>query len=392
MTTLKTSAKVNFESQERLDLPDLNTIMDNPRDALVETQGALGGARILGSTAAVGVSGSLSQITFNTATLASTVIEGPLSLINYLEVQPGQHEGQVVLYDPSATGQQTTIDLTPFSGGALTPYIWARRVDLPTNADTRRKWDTGSGSEIVFSLATEIGYRVEFEPSLSDKRTASEPEWFVIAKVESWAGLVPTIRTWSPLDCGRDPSTLPNVTWSTNPLSNAPLGYNQAFSLLASMLVSLQDTTFGTHFLNTTFTRGIKQINSQIDTNATDIAALTAAGKIKGIGHLMADGAGGWLVYDNNNFVSAAVVAGSGGWQVDVTFTVAGTYTAQMGDVGTPTGMVSSLVWLEQAAGVPSATTRAYMSTVGFASTNPPNVAPSGSPPGTMSLVVLCIG
>lgn len=266
MPDLDAIHRVNLESQERLDLPDVLALQQLVAEYLVEAQGAVGGARPGdGASSVATVSGSLNPLTFDSTDLSAVVIETPAMLINYRVAAEGLHESQVVRYTPSDPGQQTTVDASSYASTG-TPYLWARRYSLPTDADTRRKWS--SGTESTFSLATRQRHRVEWALDPADHRvTTGEPEWFIVARIVSWAGSLPLWQTWHPFDAGLDPSTDTAARWALYRDSHlaAPqsLGVNQALAALLDAIQGIRSNSPSKHPLDGSDpARGVDELES----------------------------------------------------------------------------------------------------------------------------------
>ena len=189
--TLKGGHRVRFDDDERLDIPDTQALPELVYDYLNEVGGMLSGGS---SVSGLPVGGTLTELRFDTTVPAATTIYGPggtavdkaVFSLSY-QVQLGEFEHYVLTYDPSASGQQTQIDLSPYSDGDQ-PYIWARRIDVNTDVDTRRKWDIVGSQEVLFSLATREGYRIEFETTQNATAPSADPRWCPIAQVALISG------------------------------------------------------------------------------------------------------------------------------------------------------------------------------------------------------------
>jgi hypothetical protein len=207
--TLKGGTRVRFEDDERLDIPDALALQELNYDYINEISAAmLGGSKA--DNAPLPVGGTMSYLMFNTSNPAATTIRGPqnqanskaLFLYSY-QSQQGYNEVQALVYDPSLSGQQTTINLSSYSSPA-TVYVWARRIDIFSEVDTRKKWNVISGTEETFSLATRESYRIEFATTSSTSPPGTDPNWFCIA-VGRLSGTTWSWRRVHPFDCGRVP-------------------------------------------------------------------------------------------------------------------------------------------------------------------------------------------
>jgi hypothetical protein len=207
--SLKTGHRIRLDDDERLDIPDALDLSVLPLDYANELGAALlGGSQ--GELSVLPVGGTLALLTFDTTTPAATVIGGPggagtaAMLMHTLRKTSGEHEAEVLLYDPGLSGQPTTVDLSAFVPGD-TPIVWARREDWDDDTDTRRKWDIASSQEIVFSLNTRERYRVLFEATAGTTPPDTDIRWFAVAQVLTLVGSVYTWDMIHPFDCGYEP-------------------------------------------------------------------------------------------------------------------------------------------------------------------------------------------
>jgi hypothetical protein len=322
-TTLDIVDKVNLEDDERLDIPDTQSIAELVSETVVRMLGGLfGGARKGGDSADLTVSGSLNNIVFNTTVLSATTIPNKCMLLNFRQNETGDDEGQVVWYDPADPGQQTTIDISPYQAGSLTPYIWAKRYDIADDADTRKKWV--SGAETTFSLATRQRHRVEWAVDAGDHRTATgDDQWFVVAQIESWSVPVtgiPLIRTWHPFDAGSPISSGLQDSWTLGRVAGAydisSLGINHAMRLILHTLMRYRKVDGTVHPLLSGPAQGLDDLGLVVAglQEHNDDLAVSAIGIVR----LAASGSGGWNVINSLNY--SGVVTASNGWKLTVTF------------------------------------------------------------------------
>lgn len=321
-TTLDAVDRIQLTDDERLDIPDVLALQELTAEYVVRMLGGvMGAARGNGSSSDVTVSGSLNTLLFNTFTLASTEILNKAMFVNYRLNAVGDDEGQVVWFDPSDPGQQTTIDLDVVG---QTPYIWAKRFSISDDADTRRKWDTGSGTEVVFSMATRLRHRVEFAVNASDHRvTTGDDQWFIVAQVESWSGSVPTIRTWHPFDLGVGPVTDSTTSWAearrlgaVNALDGASLGVNHALSVLLEQLGKHRKADGTVHPLTSDPAVGLDDLKTLSDAafDSIDNIGISTGYWIR----LQSSGAGTWTEIAKSGGVSVSVLSLNSGWDIQL--------------------------------------------------------------------------
>lgn len=355
--SIKGGDRVRFVDDERLDMPDAESLHELNYDYISDLAAALfGGSRFSGATLPVG--GTLSRLSFDATTPSATTIYGPdgtstrkaMFFYSYAN-QSGYHEAQVLVYDPARTGQQTTVDLSSYTAGD-TPYIWAKRVDYNTAVDTRKKWVTGSpGSETTFSLATRERYVISFEVTATASAPSADVGWFCVARVVNIsAGGAFTFRMVHPFDCGQAPSSSVANDWNNgtakfsaamdSSLYNLPfLGTTQALYLLdfvhktdvASLTSSIATNTTNI----ATNTAAIATHTTNIATNATNISTnTTSIGRLQTLAPAyivnlrhQASSPGVWSIYNIESYDGtlvagsgdASIVYGSNGWYITLT-------------------------------------------------------------------------
>ena len=326
-TTLDAVDRVNLVDDERFDIPDAQALQELVSEYVVRMVGGLfGGAHKPGDSSTLTVSGSLNTITFDTSTLSATAMTSKCMLLNFRQNSTGDDEGQVVWYDPSDVGAQTTIDLSSFQAGSLTPFIWAKRFTIPTDADTRRKWV--SPAETVFSLATRQRHRVEWAAEVGDRRVSTgDNQWFVVAQIESWSipvSGVPTIRTWHPFDAGSPISSGNQDSWTIARLfggvDTSTLGVNQAMRMILTQLMRHRKVDGTVHPLTSAPVAGLDDLKVLSDA-AFDALGDLAVTRLYFL-RILADGAGGWskIAGDELGELGATLTVTFSGWIVDIAY------------------------------------------------------------------------
>lgn len=337
---IKGGDRVRFVDDERLDIPDTLSLQELGYDYISDLAGAvIGSTKASGATLPVG--GTMSKLVFDTSTPSATKIYGPdgastskaMFLYSYLN-QSGYSEVQTLVYNPAASGQQTTIDLSSYSAGS-TPYVWAKRVDVNTDVDTRKKWDVSGNQEITTSLATRERYRVQFTVTSSSSPPSSDVGWFCIAKCVSIVGSAYSFRMVHPFDCGKEPTANGALDWDN---SVAPWSWSLSsaagpFVGMARALLALQQELRGSY--NTLYSAiqandaDISSLDTRVDTAETNIETLNdsviSISTILGREmppvtrfQLRADGAGAWVT---SNVLSSQVIGASYLSASDITVT-----------------------------------------------------------------------
>jgi hypothetical protein len=324
-TTLGAIDKVNLVDDERLDIPDTLALQELVSEYVIRMLGGVfGGVRKPGDSTQFTVSGALNYLKFNPSVLASTSIDNKAMLLNFRSNSTGDDEGQVVWYNPALVGQKTTIDLSGQVG--ISPvYIWAQRVDLPADADTRKKWS--AGAETTFSLATRQRHRVDWAVNASDHRIATgDNTWFVVAEIESWAGSQPIFRTWHPFDAGSPNSSGVDDSWTDVKLyasaDGETVGVNQALRVILNRLALHRKADGSVHPVTTDPDRGLDDLDAALTATDANVAAL-AFSKV-GYIRMIYKGAGDSWDFDaavvNNTGISSIDPLTNREWLLEVSF------------------------------------------------------------------------
>ena len=185
---------VNFEDDERLDKPDALRFQTFGYEALAD---ALGG--LLGEC-----SGVLGWPTFGT-TPTSAITIGECVLVGSRRRSGSTNRPRAVVhaYNPLSTYQagSTTVDVSAYDAADQLAFIWFARTEMLADIASRRRWS--GGGENTFNPNTTKRTRIIFGTSLD---TATPPDedndWYVFAQIVSWAGSVPTIMPFHPLEPG----------------------------------------------------------------------------------------------------------------------------------------------------------------------------------------------
>jgi hypothetical protein len=201
-----TGNKVVWGSLERVDYEDMVAMADLPLRAVAAQSGALvgnlgdhssdGGFATPGTTRRNGL---MSKLTYDTSDWTQVTFS-PFTAGFALESSAGEDDEGAVnwlatfVYDLStAFGGSGSTPSLDFSGHAgQTPYVWARRVQLPADAGNRREWDDENDQEILSSMNTRTRERVDL--GLSNYGAPEEPpdadpdnSWVKIARASSVA-------------------------------------------------------------------------------------------------------------------------------------------------------------------------------------------------------------
>lgn len=258
--TLTVGHRVRFIDDERLDIPDAQAMQSLGLDYANELAAAIfGGDQASGATAPV--AGSLCDINLDSTTPTATVVQGPTGagkramFVHTYEVEAGLMETEILVYDPTLTGQQTTVELPLTYASTSFPALWVARIAIDDDTDTRRKWDTGTSTEVLTSLATRERYRLQFvfRESVSSPPSA-EAGWFPIGVVTNYSNVLTgsnaTFSVMHPFDAGVSPENTGYAAWGTGlPTSGkaGPLhtdlrfiGASQGFHQIAKTLANIQ--------------------------------------------------------------------------------------------------------------------------------------------------------
>lgn len=276
MKEIKGGDRVRFEDDERLDIPDALALQELNYEYTSDVAAAIvGGSKA--NNAPLPVGGTMSRLVFNTSTPSATTIRGPqgqsnskaLFLYTYL-AQTGYGESQVLIYDPSKSGQQNTINLSGYTSGQ-TVYIWAKRFDQFTDWDTRKKWDTVSGAEEPFGMSTRERYTIDFGVTTTTSAPGTDVGWFCVA-IGRLSGSTWSFRMVHPFDCGRVPTEFAASDFSTG---HAP--HSAMFAISGYDYVGIAQTEllqWKTFYDNAT---AQATVNNSLQSQITAAAAAAAA-------------------------------------------------------------------------------------------------------------------
>lgn len=348
---LKSGTRVLFADDERLDIPDTRALSDLVYDSLNEHAAAVFTMRKHATLGRVPPSGTLSALKFDVTDLENVVIstwDGSNAIfVHNFTNSDGYDETQVLVYDPSLSGQQTTIDL---SGVVATnvPVIWAKRVDTNDAYAGRRKW--GSGAETSFSLDTRESYRIVFDVTSSSSPPTGDIGWFAISQVHTGSS-VSLFDMIHPLDEGRLPSERPSSEniprnfgyYITTVTANVAPEFT--FLGVAECLEVLRISAQGIASFATNIGDSLSGVDAQVDINTAAIeananiaaadaaAALSAANSVSsqlintrrlapvGWCTVQPDGAGDWTIpyqYVKSGYAAITVTSAGTPWKCTV--------------------------------------------------------------------------
>lgn len=177
--------RVNFDDDERADIPDINAIQ-----TLVYEQ--LG--RVLGGV--LGPSfGTFSRIEYTVSEVGGQIYvdigEGLLFYADYTTGKTRLADGLLIRHDPTLAGQSSQVNVTAFEPASDEPFIWAALQEIESDSDTRRKWDTGTSNEVAYTQLTRVRQRVLFSVSITQPVAPADSAWFPIAQITDWAAGTP---------------------------------------------------------------------------------------------------------------------------------------------------------------------------------------------------------
>ena len=184
MTISNGGTRVRFVDDERLDIIDAERMQTFGEQWAAQNLGMLG--------LCSGVVGDPPTFTYSTITTRLTIGR---CVMAYSEVDPatGAMSTATVVYDPTNPAQPVMAPIV----GPLAPdpaVLWARRSEVAAQSETRRKWDTGTGTEVAFATET-VYVGVTSAQAAPVGVVPAGTGWFPFAKITSWAGapLVPTV-------------------------------------------------------------------------------------------------------------------------------------------------------------------------------------------------------
>jgi hypothetical protein len=254
---------VKFDSQERLDLPDVEGLQDLGYEYDQRTLGGLLGFQ--GSEDQDYAGGVLMSPVLDNSVPAAVTI-GPALFLTLEQTATKRPVAAVV---QSAAG---TVDVGLEPG---TPWLWFRRVETASDAATRRKWD---GGEVAYGPTTRYREQCEFTASVLRPTVApGDEKWYPWAKVTGWVGGLPTIVQLSAWDEFVSSWTPGSQEWAVSAPGGLVTSTYSLRQLLLKMRVAflrMLDTTMATNW-ETSLTvppRGLVQIDAAL----TALEAITA--------------------------------------------------------------------------------------------------------------------
>lgn len=192
-----TGNKVVWNALERVDMADIVAMGDLPLRAVASMGGALVGSPGEGHVAYTTSSqnGLLSKLTYDGADPTAVTI-GTFMACYVLEADAGPDgEGAVrwlstFTYDLTtalgATLATQSLDFSAHDGGI--PYVWARRVQIESDEEFRRRWNDVDNKEETASMVTRTREYVELglsEPGVPEQPPDPDFAWVKIARATS---------------------------------------------------------------------------------------------------------------------------------------------------------------------------------------------------------------
>jgi hypothetical protein len=269
--------EIQLLDDERFDLVDIARMQTLVGEYMAR---ALGG--IVGFA-----SGTLSSIAFDTANPAAVGIGECLLWRGVAAGTEGKlADGRVIRHDPTLPSQTSVVDLSAYVAGSGTPWLWARRIQVASDVETRRQWDVGGGVEASITPSTKLVERVAFEVGVDVPD--ADPGWFKFARVVDWSGGLPLIdpkHAWDPDSYDLETPLVGGAyhEWGRiSQLFNLGLGNSPVTSLseVLSMLVYVvtrMNDKLGNYPLTaapSTGRGGLVQLEEAIDDTESDLADL----------------------------------------------------------------------------------------------------------------------
>lgn len=256
---------VRIEDTERLDNADAAALQSLTYEHIVSAFGALVGPS----------SGVLSNPTFDVSNLSAVVI-GECMLYDGRAVGSGRlSTGTFIPYNPADSWQSSnkTVDISSYSAGSGTPFIWAKRVQVDSESATRRKWVMGVGED-SYSPETRQRERVEWAVG-----TASPgADYFKVAQVASWSSGVPVIVPTHAFDLTTDAVNVFDERWTLALGVHGHVGIARALTMITETLRRHYDRNEapGSVWTNNP-TRGLKQLHEALTTTDATVLANSEA-------------------------------------------------------------------------------------------------------------------
>lgn len=284
-----TGDQVRFEDDERADKPDVLALQSLIFETMIRSMGGFVGSYGLAAVTYCGTLHSPST-SWNAGTHVVTFGAGLLLDGGTLSSPSGSPGYRVLRHDPTLSGQTSTLDLTSYSP-ATQCLIWARRTytsaaipGVPTDLDTRKRWNTTDNAEESFSTYTRFSERVQWTAAPATivnglvSGTPTYPGgngWFPCYRV-TWSAGTPSFTPVSAFDgkmVGTSFADAAARTASPNPGGSA-LAVNYLLETLRLNVAYMRDQTGNTGW-NTDITtyRGLKQLDTDLGTAEADIVA-----------------------------------------------------------------------------------------------------------------------
>lgn len=177
--------RVKFEALERADLEDVKALTDLGYEYDQRALGALLGASDLSTYDGGLLSGP--EVTYN-----HSAGELSLSSFTFVEFTAGgapvdsngnslSPEARVIRFDSSVSGHvDHPVDVSNARSVGTTYTLYARSIQVASDASARRRWDVSSQSEVSYSPTTRFRERVEFTVGTSrptESTTTGDGRW-----------------------------------------------------------------------------------------------------------------------------------------------------------------------------------------------------------------------
>lgn len=319
--------EIQLLDDERLDIVDIERLQELVDEYVARALGAFVGFS----------SGTLSTIAFDTADPANVGIGECLLWRGVAAGTEGRlAEGRIIRHDPTLPSQTSVVDLSAYVAGEGTPWLWAKRVQVDSDTETRRQWDVGAGVEASITIPTKLVERVSFDVGVEAPEAGVG--WFKFARVTSWTDGLPNItarHAWDPDSYDLETPLVPGADHDWGRLTQllgsglASASITSLSELLATLVyvVSRMNDSEGAHPLSaapSTVRGGLAQIEEGLDDVESDLADL--AGRTD---------------------LCRVLAAGRVDWDGDVTYTFVG-HTAKPSDGATALTVTAT----RQAAGI----------------------------------------
>ena len=175
--------KVKFDALERAELEDIRALSDLPYEYVMRALGSVLGAGDLSASQGGLLTGPSASYTHATGLLT-------LSSFTFLMIDSGSidsngnslaPETRAVKFDAGASDHlNSPVDISAARSVGVTYTLFARPIEIESDAAARRKWDLSSQQEISYTPNTRLRERVEFSAGTTTPAQGAGASWTAI--------------------------------------------------------------------------------------------------------------------------------------------------------------------------------------------------------------------